>query len=161
MNTIIYRPPELGDEYQISGCMWASAELWELTDGTPLSVAEWQLLCDPEELRGRILSSEKTLVATWNGIVVGFIAFRRVNHLSLLFVRREFSKQGIGRELFTRCTHDLNEVSVNSADAAVGFYQKVGFIQSGDRFRKNGVWGTPMRWLTNSSVSPNPKSTQH
>ncbi|BAZ26522.1 GCN5-related N-acetyltransferase [Kalymmatonema gypsitolerans NIES-4073] len=159
MNTIIYKPPALGDECQISGCMWACADLWALTDGTPESVAEWQQICDPEELRGRILSSEKTLVATWNGIVVGFIAFKRGNHLSLLFVRREFSGQGIGRELFTRCTHDLNEVTVNSADAAIAFYQKLGFIQSGDRFKKNGVWGTPMRWLTNSSLRPNPKST--
>ncbi|RUT05941.1 hypothetical protein DSM106972_031470 [Dulcicalothrix desertica PCC 7102] len=101
MNTIIYRPPELGDEYQISGCMWASADLWELTDGTPESVVEWVLICNPEELRDRILSDQRTLVATWNGIVVGYIAFKRGNHLSLLFVRREFSGQGIARQLFT------------------------------------------------------------
>jgi putative acetyltransferase len=146
MNTIIYRYPEIGEENEISGCMWAAADLWELTNGTPESVAEWKQICDPEELRGRILSGEKTLVATWNGIVVGFIAFKKGNHLSLLFVRREFAGQGIGRELFTRCTNNLNEITVNSSDAAVGFYQKVGFVQSGDRFFKNGVWGTPMKW---------------
>lgn len=95
------------------------------------------------------MSGEKTLVATWNEIVVGFIAFKRGNHLSLLFVRKEFSGQGIGRELFTQCAHDLDEVTVNAAEAAVGFYQKVGFVQSGDRFFKNGVWGTPMRWANN------------
>jgi hypothetical protein len=50
MNTIIYRFPELGDENQIGGCMWASEDLWELTDGTPESVAEWNKLCDPKEL---------------------------------------------------------------------------------------------------------------
>ena len=150
MNKITYRPPQLGDEHQISGCMWASAELWELTDGTPNSVAEWLQICAPEELRGRILSSERMLLATWNGIVVGFIAFRRSNHLSLLFIRSEFSGQGIGRELFTQCTNDFDEVTVNSADAAVGFYQKMGFIQSGARFFKNGVWGTPMKWVNNA-----------
>ena len=84
MNTIIYRPPELGDENSIGGCMWASADLWELTNGTSKSVAEWQKLCNLKELRDRILSGERTLVATWNGIVVGFIAFKRGNHLSLL-----------------------------------------------------------------------------
>lgn len=146
MNAITYRLPEPGDEHQISACMWASADLWELTDGTPESVAEWKQICDLEELRERILSVEKTLVATWNGIVVGFIAFRRGNHLSLLFVRREFARQGIGSELFTRCSNDLHEITVNSSDAAVGFYQKVGFVQSGDRFCKNGVWATPMKW---------------
>ncbi|PSN13519.1 GNAT family N-acetyltransferase [filamentous cyanobacterium CCT1] len=146
MNTIVYRPPNPGDEYQISGCMWASAELWELTDGTPESVAEWLQLCHPDELRDRILSREKTLVATWNGVVVGFIAFKRGNHLSLLFVRREFSGQGIARELFGQCAHDLESVTVNAAEAAVGFYQKVGFQQSGDHFFKFGIWGTPITW---------------
>jgi putative acetyltransferase len=147
MSKVIYRPPKLGDENQISGCMWASADLWALTDGTPESVAEWLQICHPEELRDRILSDEKTLIATWHEIVVGFIAFKRGNHLSLLFVRREFSGQGIGRELFTRCSDDLNEVTVNAAEEAVGFYQKIGFRQSGDRFFKHGIWGTPMKWI--------------
>ena len=145
MNTIIYRPPKLGDENSISGCMWASGDLWELTDGTSESVAEWKKLCNLKELRDRILSGERTLVATWNEIVVGFIAFRRGNHLSLLFVRREFSRQGIARELFTHCTKDLNEITVNAAETALGFYQKIGFIQNGDRFFKYGIWGIPMK----------------
>jgi GNAT superfamily N-acetyltransferase len=146
INAITFRNPELGDEHEISACMWAAADLWELTDGTPESNAEWKNISDPEELRARILSSEQTLVATWNGIVVGFIAFRRWNHLSLLFVRKEFSGQGIGRELFTRCSSDFDEITVNSSDVAVGFYQKVGFVQSGDRFLTKGIWGTPMKW---------------
>jgi len=151
MNTIIYRSPKLGDENQISGCMWASADLWELTDGTSESVAEWKQLCNLEELRDRVLSGERTLVATWNGIVIGFIAFKRGKHLSLLFVRREFSRQGIGRELFTRCTKDLGEITVNAAETAAGFYQKIGFMQSGDRFFYCGIWEIPMRWTNNSN----------
>ena len=150
MNTIIYRPSEVGDENSISGCMWASADLWELTDGTLESVAEWKELCNLEELRDRILSGERTLVATWNGIVVGFITFKRGNHLSLLFVRREFSRQGIARELFTQCTKDFDEITVNAAETALGFYQKIGFIQNGDRFFKYGIWGIPMKWTNNS-----------
>jgi hypothetical protein len=42
MNPIPYKTPVLGDEYQMSGCMWASAVLWELTDGAPESVTEWR-----------------------------------------------------------------------------------------------------------------------
>lgn len=107
-------------------------------------------LCDLENLKDRIVSGERILVATWNGIIVGFIAFKRVNHLSLLFVRREFSKQGIARELFTQCTKDLEEISVNAAETAVGFYQRMGFIQNGDSFFWCGIWAIPMKW-TNSS----------
>ena len=152
MNTIIYRQPELGDENSISVCMWSSAELWELTDGTLESVDEWKKLCSWEELKDRILSKEKTLVAVWNDIVIGFIAFKRGNHLSLLFVRREFSRQGIAGQLFTRCTKDLEEISVNAAKTAIGFYQKIGFVQNGDRFFFKGIWEIPVKW-TNSSNS--------
>jgi hypothetical protein len=61
MIPISYRSPELGDEHQMGGCMWSSANLWELTDGLPDSVMEWFKICSPEELRKRILSHEKTL----------------------------------------------------------------------------------------------------
>jgi GNAT superfamily N-acetyltransferase len=71
--------------------------------------------------------------------------------MSLLFVRKEFSGQGIGRELLPLCSYDLHRGTVNAAEAAVGFYHKVGFRQSGDRFVKYGIWGTPMRWLNLSS----------
>ncbi len=146
MNIITYRSPEPGDEHQISACMVASAELSELTDETPEGTAIWEQISGSEELRGRILSGEKMLVATQNGVVVGFIGFKRGNHLSSLFVRKESAGQGIGRELFTQCTHGFDEITVNSSDLAVGFYQKVGFVQSGDRFLRNGLWGTPMKW---------------
>ena len=130
--------------------MWSSAELWKLTDGTPESVDEWKKLCSREELKERILSEERTLVAVWNGIIIGFIAFKRGNHLSLLFVRREFSRQGIARQLFTRSTKDLEEITVNAAETAIDFYQKIGFVQNGDRFFLFGIWEIPMKW-TNSS----------
>ncbi|MGK7947240.1 MAG: GNAT family N-acetyltransferase [Xenococcaceae cyanobacterium] len=37
-------------------------------------------------------------------------------------------------------------MAVNSSDLAVGFYQKVGFVQIGNRFNKYGSWATPMKW---------------
>jgi ribosomal protein S18 acetylase RimI-like enzyme len=154
MNNIIYRPSQLGEENQISGCMWSAADLWELTDGTPESVSEWLQICHPEELRERIVSKEKILVATWNGIVVGFIAFKRENHLSLLFVRREFSGRGIGRELFTLCASDFDEVTVNAAESAVGFYRKIGFRESGNSSLYKGIWGTPMKWSKQAQNDP-------
>jgi len=153
MNIITYKTPELGDEYQMSGCMWASADLQELTNGTPEGVAEWlQICCNPQELRDRISSGEKTLIALWNGIVVGLIAFKRSNHLSLLFVRKDFSRKGIGRSLFLQCANEFDQVTVNAAEGAVGFYQKVGFTQNGDLFFKSGVWSVPMKWI-NPAIS--------
>jgi GNAT superfamily N-acetyltransferase len=146
MNPILYRDAEPGDEQQIQDCMNAAADLVELTDGTPEGLNQWNQICDLKELQDRISSCEKTFVAIADTIIIGFIAFRRGNHLSLLFVRKEFARQGIGRELFNRCATDLNEVTVNASDGAVGFYQTVGFVKTGDRFFKSGLWATPMIW---------------
>jgi putative acetyltransferase len=126
--------------------MRAAAALSELTDETPEGIAEWEKISGPEELRERILSGGQTLVAIRNGMIVGFIAFRRENHLSLLFVRKEYAGKGIGRKLFARCTNGLDEITVNSSDLAVGFYKKVGFAQIGERFFEHGGWSTPMKW---------------
>lgn len=147
MHTITYRQPELGDENQISGCLWASADLWQLTNGTPESVAEWLQLSSPEEIRDRILSRDITRVATWNGIVVGFIAFKRGNHLSLLFVRQEFARRGIGQALFQQCVDRFEAVTVNASETALGFYQKIGFRPAGDRFWQHGMGVMPMKWI--------------
>ncbi|MBT9314712.1 GNAT family N-acetyltransferase [Leptothoe spongobia TAU-MAC 1115] len=146
MNTIIYETPKPGDEYQISDCMHASADLLELVGDARESIAEWKEISAPKELRERILSREKTLIAIWDDTIVGFIAFRRSNHLSLLFVRKDCSGKGIGRELFTRCIQEFSEVTVNSADTAIGFYQKMGFVQCRARFYQSGIYATPMRW---------------
>jgi len=147
MLPIIYRSAQLGDEHQIIDCMNASASLIELTDGTEEGIHQWNQICDPQELQSRILSSEKTLVAIGDGRVVGFIAFRRGNHLSLLFVRKEFAGRGIGRALFHQCAVGFDEITVNASDGAVGFYHTIGFVQSGDRFFKSGLWATPMLWI--------------
>jgi Acetyltransferase (GNAT) domain len=34
--------------------------------------------------------------------------------------------------------------TVNAAETAVGFYQKIGFRESGVRFFRKGIWGTPI-----------------
>ena len=146
MTPLSYRPARPGDESQISTCMRASATQSELTDGTPQGIAEWEQISGTEELGERIRSDEKTWVATHDGTVVGFIAFRRGSHLSLLFVRHDYAGRGIARELLTRCATGLDMITVNSSDLAVGFYRKIGFVETGERFHKDGGWSTPMRW---------------
>jgi ribosomal protein S18 acetylase RimI-like enzyme len=146
INRIAYRLPELGEEQQIRDCMLASAGLAEMTDGTPENVAAWNRITDLEQLRKRIENNDNILVAIHDEVIIGFIAFRPKDHLSLLFVNKNFAGQGIGRELFLQCIHGITEVNLNSIDRAVGFYQKLGFKECGDRSFKNGFWITPMKY---------------
>jgi GNAT superfamily N-acetyltransferase len=150
IDKIMYRLPKRGEEQQISECIGAAADVFNMTDGTPESVAAWNRVCAPVELGKRIMNNENILVAVHDQMIIGFIAFRPKNHLSLLFVRKDFAGKGIGRKLFTQCIHDLDEVDLNSIDQAVGFYQKLGFEENGDRSFKNGFWVTPMKYSVQS-----------
>lgn len=150
---IRYRAPVDGDEHAISQCMLAAGSLAEMTAGTPESIEEWYQICSPRELRARIVSGERSLVAVCGGEVVGFIAFKRGSHLSLLYVRKDYAGRGIGRQLFARCARDLAAITVNSSMGAVGFYRKMGFVVMGvPQVGADGVQMTPMAW-TNPSRS--------
>lgn len=147
---INYRTPKPGEEEAISECLLAAATLDEMTDGTPESIEEWLEICSPGEIRSRISSGDMSLVATSGDEILGYIAFRRATHLSLLFVRKSVAGTGIGRELFRRCADGLPIITVNSSDGAVGFYKKMGFVKNGERHWSKGAMVTPMKWANPS-----------
>lgn len=95
-------------------------------------------------------------------IVLGFILFKRINHLSLLFVRPDQQHQGIGRRLWIAGKKIVEQrlielngggriVTVNSSNNAIPFYEKLGFIISGKDFQKKGRTLTPMLFSFESS----------
>lgn len=147
---IEFRAPKLGDEEAIATCMRASADIADMTDGTPEGLGEWLKICSPGEIRSRITSGERSMVAIADDEIVGYIAFRRSNHLSLLFVRKNWAGNGIGRKLFDKCSSGLPSITVNSSDLAVGFYEKLGFAATGERHLKAGAMVTPMTWVDRS-----------
>lgn len=118
-----------------------------MTDGSPDSSKAWNDLSGSAAIAERIASGEVSLVACMDEQIVGYIAFRRTNHLSLLFVRKGYQGQGIGRSLVDKTIRQFSEVTVNSTDVAVKFYERMGFKVSGERFLKRGAWSTPMKWI--------------
>lgn len=68
-------------------------------------------------------------------------------HISLLFVRPEYHRKGIGKALFKFAVknHPTIEITVNSSTYAIPFYKKIGFTTSGDKQGYHGLYSTPMR----------------
>jgi ribosomal protein S18 acetylase RimI-like enzyme len=66
-------------------------------------------------------------------IVVGFLAFKRINHLSYLYVRPSFQRQEVGRALWEHAVNQMPAgttiITVNSSLAAIPFYERLGFQQ--------------------------------
>lgn len=87
--------------------------------------------------------------------MVGMIGMRSTRtHINLLFVKREFHGQGIGRALFRFLLEDqrknnpsLREITLNSSPYALGFYLHLGFEPMAGEQVTCGIRYTPMRYL--------------
>lgn len=77
--------------------------------------------------------------------LVGTLAMRQ-NHISLLFVRKEFHRQGIAKKLFRHMLSQItsNEITVNSSPYALEVYGKLGFTATNTEQVTNGIRYTPM-----------------
>lgn len=82
--------------------------------------------------------------------IIGIIGIRSMNHVSLLFVDREFHHMGIASALMSRYFSEaraagVSSITVNSSPYAVGFYHKIGFRDVQNEIEKDGIRFTPMR----------------
>lgn len=104
-----------------------------------------------EELQRMFLLDEyKMFVALCEEKIVGVISLRDTNHISLLFVDKEFHKRGIGRYLVreacsvVREESDKQVITVNAAPYATEFYHKLGFKDVAAMQKADGITFTPM-----------------
>ena len=82
--------------------------------------------------------------------IVGVLAMRNPAHISLFFVKAEYHRQGIGRQLFEKMFSDyqlqgVGVFTVNSSPYAVEVYRKLGFEPTDDECITNGIRSTPMK----------------
>ena len=83
--------------------------------------------------------------------LVGVIALRSPQHLSLLFVKQEYQRQGVAKKLF-RMVRSLYVgkklekpyLTVNASPYAVEVYKRLGFAPIGKEEEKDGIRFTPM-----------------
>lgn len=83
--------------------------------------------------------------------LVGVIALKESQHISLLFVDGRFHRIGIGKSLvmavkeYAGTKLHAKELTVNSSPYAKDFYHKLGFIDTDDEKKQDGVIFTPMK----------------
>lgn len=84
-------------------------------------------------------------IALDNEQVVGVVAFRKPNHISLLFVSSKYHHQGIGKKLInTVLKLSIEDIEVNSSTYALEFYNNIGFKAIDQKQVKDGITYTPM-----------------
>lgn len=81
--------------------------------------------------------------------LVGMLALRDCEHISLAFVRADFHRQGVGRMLYAAAkaeagSHGIRRITVNASDYGIPFYRAMGFRETDMRLLSDGILYTPM-----------------
>lgn len=118
---------------------------------SPQGVEEFRSFIDAGKLRDRLHSNTFMLSAEIDGEMVGVIAIRDWEHVSLLFVKDEHQHEGVGSSLLVeavkicqRANPSLERVTVNSSPNAVGAYRRMGFLQTEEEQLVKGIRFVPM-----------------
>lgn len=83
-----------------------------------------------------------------NDALTGILGMRNNGgHISLLFIRPEYHRQGLGKALFQYASalFPSIEMTVNSSTYAIPFYQSLGFAVIAGKQNYHGLCSTPMR----------------
>jgi len=118
----------------------------------PSGVDRFRAFICNENLKKLFVSGSFVVVGAYDGDdMVGVIALRDNNHISLLFVDKRYHRQGIGRELVKELSYYSNKklmqdtITVNSSPYAVDFYHKLGFKDISEEINEEGIIFTPMK----------------
>ena len=81
--------------------------------------------------------------------LAGMIALRENSHISLLFVKGDFHRQGIGRMLYAEAkkyalASGTRFITVNASEYGLPFYKAMGFYETDMQLTSDGIIYTPM-----------------
>ena len=94
--------------------------------------------------------TSKFFVAKYNNEIIGALEITNNDHVSLLFIKKEFQGKGIGKKLFDEYLRTLKEnikiITVNSSFYAERIYSKLGFRKTNEMQEKDGIKFIPMEY---------------
>jgi GNAT superfamily N-acetyltransferase len=133
--------------------VWRVFLEFEAPDYSPQGIEEFKKFICYDSMMKQYENEE---IIFWGCIVnheiTGVIASRGTSHICLLFVNKEYHRQGIGRRLFHTVLEDCkrksncNTITVNSSPYAVEVYHRLGFVDLDQEQTVNGLRFTPMSY---------------
>jgi GNAT superfamily N-acetyltransferase len=104
-----------------------------------------------QEVTTSLKSGDKKLWAYYKeDEILGVIAAQSTSHISLMFVDKQYHRQGIARKLLNiaidwfKKNEGVSCITVNSSPYAVKAYEHLGFIKKEDQQEKDGIIYVPM-----------------
>ena len=107
-----------------------------------------------QEFRKSLDDKERTRKLQFYGAfegdsLIGTLCMREPQHIGGFFVKSDYHRKGIGRELLDtmRRDYDRQEFTVNSSPYAVEIYRHLGFEAMDQERTVNGIRFTPMKYV--------------
>lgn len=153
LQSVLIRPIENNEWEDAMGLVWKTFLRFEGDVYSKEGIDNFRDFITDQVLRRMFLAGEYIMYgAFYRGEIVGVASLRNKEHVSLLFVDESFHKNGIGRILI-ETLRDYEKgiggyrLTVNASPYAVGFYHRVGFVDTNIQQIKDGICFTPMSWI--------------
>ena len=125
-----------------------TAAVEELTgdDYTTEQQEAWAAIADDEEVFGKKLASELTLIATLGGGPVGFASLKGTDHIDMLYVHPSAAGQGVASTLCDALERlaggrGAKSLTVDASDNAQDFFRRRGYVaRQRNSITLNGEW---------------------
>jgi GNAT superfamily N-acetyltransferase len=106
---------------------------------------------EPSKIAERQQKERNILIAEVEDRMIGVIEIRDNNHISLLFVDKEYQGQGIAKKLFRESLKNcllkdptLDKFYVHASPFSIPIYTKLGFYETDSMQEVNGIKYLPM-----------------
>lgn len=133
--------------------VWEVFEQFEVPDYEEMGIQTFRHFIEYSAMVEKVRQGEMRFWGCYlNNYLVGVVALRTGQHISLLFVRGRFHHLGIATQLVQLAVEtvaaeepEIRAVTVNASPYAVGFYKKIGFTPLKEEQKADGIRFTPMR----------------
>lgn len=138
---------------QAMNLAWRTFLRYEAGDYTNEGIRNFHDFVNDERLHRLFQCGKYELyVAQDEDQIIGMISKRDLKHISLLFVDSAYHRKGVGKALITYLADRLladgiQNMTVNAAPYGIGFYHKVGFMDTGCEIENDGIRYTPMIYM--------------
>jgi GNAT superfamily N-acetyltransferase len=133
--------------------VWNVFEECDMPDYEEMGIHSFQHFISRENMEEKFRTGEMVFFGAYEGNrLIGVIAMRYGFHISLLFVDKDYQRQGVAKKLVRRavlhCMEEdsyLRNITVNSSPNGKPAYLAMGFYPLTPEQKKGGMRYTPMR----------------
>lgn len=151
---MVFEYMKSGEETEVSSLVWNVFSEFEAPDYKQEGIEKFKRFILPEQIKDNSDAGKLRVICCKNNSeIIGVIAIRDNSHISLLFVQKEYHRQGIASKLFKIATEkccktnpELKNITVNSSPYAVMIYEKMGFERTDTEQEINGIRFIPMNF---------------